>query len=65
VARNDSRDKDRRIQAKSSGAPRASSVDSAFDTWLKGRLQDMFGDAAREPIPREMLQLLQAKSERD
>lgn len=53
------------MHAKATGTQRASTIDSAFDAWLKGRLHEMFGDAAHEPIPREMLKLLQTKTERD
>jgi hypothetical protein len=65
VNQDDHRNKDRRMHGRSTGTPRVTPMDSAFDSWLKGRLQDMFGDTAREPIPREMLNLLQSKTERD
>lgn len=65
VNQDDHRNKDRRMHGRSTSTPRVTPVDSAFDSWLKGRLQDMFGDTAREPVPREMLNLLQSKTERD
>ena len=65
VSDNEHRDKDRRMHMKSTSSHRGSTLDSAFDSWLKGRLQDMFGDAAHEPIPREMLNLLQSKLDRE
>jgi hypothetical protein len=65
VSGNDKRGKDRRMHLRSTDSHRGTPLDSAFDSWLKGRLQDMFGDAAHEPIPREMLNLLQAKPERE
>ena len=65
VGDNGHRDKDRRMYARTGSIDRGTAVDSAFDSWLKGRLQDMFGDAAHEPIPREMLNLLQPKPDRE
>lgn len=33
---------------------------TAFDTWLKHGLHQMFDDVAREPIPEELLRLINA-----
>ena len=46
------------------GAPRVragrpeSKVDKAFDTWLDRELKRMFDDVAREPIPEDLLKLI-------
>jgi hypothetical protein len=39
------------------GRPR-SKVEQAFDTWLDRELQRMFNDVAREPIPEDLLRLI-------
>ena len=46
------------------GAPAArtgrpgTKLDQAFDTWLDRELQRMFDDVAREPIPDDLLKLI-------
>ena len=44
--------------ARGRGAKRAV-PDAAFDIWLKRGLHQMFDDVAREPIPAELLQLIE------
>lgn len=36
------------------------SLDAAFDLWLKRGLHAMFDDVAREPLPPELLALIEA-----
>ena len=43
---------------------RASSPRDAFDLWLKRGLHDMFDDVAREPIPPELLALIDKDRQR-
>jgi len=38
-------------------------VDQAFDTWLDRELQRMFNDVAREPIPDDLLRLIDSHAE--
>jgi hypothetical protein len=45
------------------GRPR-SKVEQAFDTWLDRELQRMFNDVAREPIPEDLLRLIDSRDER-
>jgi hypothetical protein len=44
--------------ARSRGAKKAV-PDAAFDIWLRRGLHQMFDDVAREPIPPELLQLIE------
>ena len=44
------------------GRPR-SKVEQAFDTWLDRELQRMFNDVAREPIPDDLLRLIDSGSD--
>ena len=44
------------------GRPR-SKVEQAFDTWLDRELQRMFNDVAREPIPEDLLRLIDARGD--
>lgn len=39
---------------------RLSSPDTAFDLWLQRGLQQVFSDVAQEPIPNEILALINA-----
>ena len=34
--------------------------DAAFDLWLQRGLQTIYGDVAKEPIPEELLALIEA-----
>lgn len=34
-------------------------ADKAFDTWLQRGLHDIFDDVAREPVPDDLLKLIQ------
>jgi hypothetical protein len=40
------------------------SASDAFDLWLKRGLEQLFGKAAREPIPQELLDLTEADRKR-
>ena len=40
-------------------------ADAAFDTWLQRGLHQLYDDVAREPIPDELLRLIQADQNRD
>jgi len=42
------------------GRGRNPSPDAAFDLWLQRGLHQMFDDVAREPIPPELLALIEA-----
>jgi hypothetical protein len=39
---------------------RKSTPDAAFDTWLRRGLHAMFDEVAQEPIPEELLRLIEA-----
>lgn len=39
-------------------------VDKAFDTWLRRGLHDIFDDVAREPIPDDLLKLIEEHREK-
>ena len=45
-----------------SGAKKSS--DKAFDTWLKQGLHKIFDDVAREPIPSDLLKLIEESREK-
>lgn len=45
------------IRDKSAGQSR--STDTAFDTWLNRGLHQIFDDVMNEPIPAELLKILQ------
>ncbi len=49
-------------QANSGGAKKPG--DKAFDTWLKQGLHKIFDDVAREPIPQEILNLIEEHREK-
>jgi len=38
--------------------------EKAFDTWLKEGLHKIFDDVAREPIPQELLKLIEEHKEK-
>lgn len=40
-----------------------SSSDAAFDLWLHRGLQTIYGDVANEPIPAELMALIEARKE--
>lgn len=42
------------------GRTRAATPDAAFDLWLQRGLHQMFDEVAREPIPPEILALIEA-----
>jgi hypothetical protein len=46
-----------------SGGPKKPG-DKAFDTWLKQGLHKIFDDVAREPIPQELLNLIEEHREK-
>jgi len=41
------------------GGSRAGSADAAFDIWLQRGLRDVYGEVAEEPIPPEVLALIE------
>ena len=41
------------------GGPPTAPPDAAFDTWLQRGLHAMYDDIAREPIPDELLRLIE------
>ncbi len=41
------------------GRGRTSAPEAAFDLWLQRGLRDMFDDVAKEPIPPELLALIE------
>ncbi|MCC7048305.1 MAG: hypothetical protein IT562_16445 [Alphaproteobacteria bacterium] len=43
----------------------ADKTSTAFDLWLKRELRDMFSDVAQEPVPDELLQLIDEKKAKD
>ena len=42
------------------GHKRTSTPDAAFDLWLHRGLQTIYGDVAKEPIPAELMALIEA-----
>lgn len=40
-------------------APKSRSSDAAFDVWLNRGLHQLFDDVANEPIPDELLKLIE------
>ena len=49
---------------KPGGRGRAPSPDAAFDLWLQRGLHAMFDDVAKEPIPPELLALIERDRKR-
>lgn len=47
----------------SSSAKSGKKEDDAFDIWLKRGLHQLFDDVAKEPIPEELLRLLEERDE--
>lgn len=43
---------------------RAATPDAAFDLWLQRGLQTIYGDVAKEPIPPELLALIEASGKK-
>ena len=39
-------------------------ADKAFDTWLQRGLHEIFDDVAREPVPEDLLRLIQEHREK-
>ena len=39
-------------------------ADKAFDTWLQRGLHEIFDDVAREPVPEDLLKLIQEHREK-
>ena len=50
-------DKKERSQGKSSNKSRP--TDSAFDRWLNRGLHELFDDVMKEPVPDELLKIVQ------
>ncbi|WP_211865401.1 hypothetical protein [Neoroseomonas terrae] len=48
-----------RVGGARSRAAKKAVPDAAFDIWLRRGLHQMFDDVAREPIPPELLQLIE------
>lgn len=44
--------------------PRKGKVDVAFDLWLQRGLHKLFDDVAREPVPDELLRLIEDDREK-
>lgn len=40
------------------GRPAEDRVDEAFDEWLRRGLSDLYGDVAAEPVPEELLRII-------
>lgn len=49
----------RPVPAKTGRGPKASVPNAAFDIWLRRGLHQIFDDVAREPIPPELLRLIE------
>ncbi len=49
---------------KPSPKPDAGKADVAFDLWLKRGLHQIYDGVAREPIPEELLRLIQADKDK-
>ncbi|NMJ43523.1 hypothetical protein GWK16_19915 [Roseomonas sp. JC162] len=47
------------IRTRRTREPKSSVSDAAFDIWLRRGLHRMFDDVAREPIPPELLRLIE------
>jgi hypothetical protein len=47
-----------------STGPRKGKADAAFDLWLQRGLHKLFDDVAREPIPDELLRLIEDDREK-
>jgi len=50
---------DRKGKPKKKIDPQSRTTESAFDIWLNRGLHELFDDVAKEPIPEELLKLLQ------
>ena len=51
-------------EAKAGGRGRRSSPDAAFDLWLNRNLHQIYDQVAQEPIPPELLALIQGDAAR-
>jgi hypothetical protein len=61
---NDSSPKDEKpvTQPRADKKAGTATPDAAFDLWLQRGLQTIYGDVAKEPIPAELLALIEASS---
>ena len=50
----------RKGKSSDDGAGKSTSADSAFDVWLNRGLHQMYDDVVREPIPEDLLKLIEA-----
>lgn len=50
---------DRKDEPSSKPAPKPRKAEAAFDIWLQRGLHQMFDDVAREPVPEELLRLIE------
>lgn len=51
--------KERRPVRASAGAPQRDGVDAAFDVWLQRGLHQLYDSVTSEPIPPELLRLIE------
>jgi len=54
-----------RATRSSSGRSRKGTPDAAFDAWLQRGLHAMYDDVAKEPIPEELLRLIEQDRTQD
>jgi hypothetical protein len=50
---------DTKAKSSKAGARRPAAPEQAFDLWLNQKLHDMYDDVTQEPIPPELLQLIE------
>jgi hypothetical protein len=51
--------KEQKNNSSGSRTPKAKTCESAFDIWLQRGLHKLFDDVANEPIPEELLRLIE------
>ncbi|WP_144183651.1 hypothetical protein [Elioraea rosea] len=49
----------------SPGGPKKMAADSAFDSWLRGKLHAIFDGVAQEPLPDELIRLIEQDRDRN
>ena len=54
----------RKAKPPASSPPAKRPADKAFDTWLTRGLHDIYDDVAREPVPEDLIKLIQEHSEK-
>ena len=55
---------DEKGKPRDNSAKQSRATDSAFDTWLNRGLHQIFDDVMHEPIPPELLKILQSDKEK-